>query len=160
MYGQGVAKGLWVTLKHYFRTYRFGKDPFRGSGIFTVQYPEERLPLPERFRGRPMWLRNQQTGKPACTACGVCVRACPHGCIALVSHMGENKKRVVDSYTINLGDCMYCGLCVDACAFNSLSMSHEFELACYTRENIVWDGERLLEPWKEEAISRPAFRNP
>ncbi len=139
---------MWVTLKHFLGTYKVGKDPFRGKTIFTVQYPEERLPLPERFRGRPMLLRNKETGKSACTACGVCVRACPHGSIVLESHMGENKKRVVDKYTINLGDCMYCGLCADACAFNALDMSHEFELACYSRQNIVWDEERLLEPWQ------------
>jgi formate hydrogenlyase subunit 6/NADH:ubiquinone oxidoreductase subunit I len=43
---------------------------------------------------------------------------------------------------------MMCGLCADACAFNSLTMSHEFELATYTRESTVWDGDRLLEPWQ------------
>lgn len=150
MYGLGIAKGLLVTLKHFFKTYKLGRDPFRGPAIFTVQYPDERLPLPPRFRGRPMWLRNKQTGKPACTACGVCVRACPHGCITLESHMGEDKKRVVDKYTINLGDCMFCGLCADSCAFNALVMSHDFELACYSRDSLIWDGERLLEPWNKE----------
>ena len=78
MYGLGVAKGMWVTLKHFFQTYRFGKDPFRGKAIFTTQYPDERLALPERFRGRPVWLRNQETGKAACTACGYC-QPCPSG---------------------------------------------------------------------------------
>ncbi len=148
MYGLGVAKGMLVTLRHFFGTFKFGRDPFRGKAIFTVQYPDERLPLPERFRGRPMWMRNQQTGKPMCTACGVCVRACPHGCITLESHMGPDKKRVPDSFVINIGSCMMCGLCADACAFGSLTMSHEFELATYDRESTIWDGERLLEPWE------------
>lgn len=150
MYGLGIVKGLLVTLKHYLQTYRFGRDPFRGKAIFTVQYPEERLPLPPRFRGRPMWLRNQQTGDPNCTGCSVCARTCPHGCITLVTHMGEDKKRVVDSYTIDLGNCIYCGLCADSCAFNALAMSHEFELAYYSRENLVWDGDMLLGPWRKK----------
>jgi len=150
MYGLGIAKGLLVTLKHFLGTFTVGKDPFRGKALFTVQYPEERLPLPERFRGRPLWLRNQQTGKPNCTACGVCVRACPHGCITLESHMGPDKKRVVDKYTISLADCIMCGLCADSCAFNALTMSHEFELACYSRESMLWDGDQLLEPWKTQ----------
>jgi NADH-quinone oxidoreductase subunit I len=146
MYGLGIAKGMLVTLRHFWGTYRFAKDPFRGKAIVTTEYPDERLPLPERFRGRPEWLRNKETGLPACTACGVCIRACPHGCIVLESHMGPDKKRVVDKYTIDLGRCIMCGLCADACAFHSLAMSHEFELACYSRKSMDWDGDMLLEP--------------
>jgi hypothetical protein len=59
MYGQGLAKGLWVTLKHFVNTYI--ADVARGSrdylgdtqfemrqgpkakGIFTVEYPDEKL---------------------------------------------------------------------------------------------------------------------
>jgi NADH-quinone oxidoreductase subunit I len=146
MYGLGIAKGMWVTLRHFFGTYRVAKDPFRGKAIVTTEYPDERLPLPERFRGRPEWLRSKATGLAACTACGVCVRACPHGCIELESHMGPDKKRVVDKFTIDLGRCIMCGLCADACAFSALGMSHDFELACYSRRTMIWDGEMLLEP--------------
>ncbi len=95
----GVASilvSLRVTLRYLF------------TPAITTQYPDERLPLPERYRGRPELLRNRETGLPACTACGVCVRACPHGCIVLESHMGPDKKRVVDKFTIDLGRCIMC----------------------------------------------------
>jgi NADH-quinone oxidoreductase subunit I len=153
MYGLGIAKGMLVTLRHFFGTYRLAKDPFRGKAIVTTQYPDERAPLPERFRGRPLLLRNQETGKASCTACGVCVRACPHGCITLESHMGPDRKRVVDKYTVDLAECIMCGLCADSCAFNSLGMSHEFELACYDRRTMLWDADRLLEPWKGHEVA-------
>ena len=41
MYGEGILKGFAVTLSYLF------KKPF------TIQYPEERRPVSERFRGRP-----------------------------------------------------------------------------------------------------------
>jgi NADH-quinone oxidoreductase subunit I len=69
MKGQGILKGLGVTLKHLIDTYlediKAGKDRYYTEegvrqrmtsdtkGIFTVNYPEERLPLPEAYRFVP-----------------------------------------------------------------------------------------------------------
>ena len=69
MYGKGIIKGMGVTLKHFIQAYvedikwlgrryykpegiahRSSKD---AKGIFTVQYPEEKLPMPEEFRFIP-----------------------------------------------------------------------------------------------------------
>ena len=41
MFGTGIAKGMATTLRHF-----FGKKT-------TIQYPEERAPLPIGFRGLP-----------------------------------------------------------------------------------------------------------
>jgi len=76
MYGKGILKGLSVTWKRYWNTYiediawffrrlTGGKSRYytpegvarRSSkdtrGIFTIQYPEEKLPTPEEFRYVP-----------------------------------------------------------------------------------------------------------
>ena len=66
MYGQGLLKGLSVTLMRFIDSYtedfrwffkRYGKVAFRASsdakGTFTVQYPEERLIVSEEFRYVP-----------------------------------------------------------------------------------------------------------
>ena len=69
MYGMGIIKGMGVTLKHFVETYLddirwFGKRYYTDEGIahrrstdtrgiFTVQYPEEKLPVPEEFRYIP-----------------------------------------------------------------------------------------------------------
>ncbi len=68
MYGVGILKGLGVTFKHFVDTFIddmrwFGKrnDPaeFRykqslaNRGMVTVEYPDEKLAVPERFRFIP-----------------------------------------------------------------------------------------------------------
>jgi NADH-quinone oxidoreductase subunit I len=69
MNGLGLLRGLVVTIKHFFGTYLedikgknkkyYTKEGVEGrtnadvKGIFTVQYPEEKLPIPEEFRYIP-----------------------------------------------------------------------------------------------------------
>jgi hypothetical protein len=89
--GWNILKALWITFRRFVETYiddlrwlfkkGFGKrytpetipvrqHPLTKRGIFTVQYPQERLPLPERFRGFPFLVYDDETGKLRCTACG------------------------------------------------------------------------------------------
>jgi NADH-quinone oxidoreductase subunit I len=98
MFGSGVLKGLGVTLKEFVATYvddvkkipsRYagGKEELdqtgasAQNGIFTVQYPEERRKLSERFRYIPMLIYDAETGEDRCTACGICAKVCPPQCI-------------------------------------------------------------------------------
>lgn len=151
MYGKGIAKGLWVTLKHIWGTYAkdITKFPRRYAlegiakrteydlyGLFTLQYPEERYEMFPRFRGALMHLRNPETGEPNCTACGLCERACPHGVIT-VEGEGKGKDRKVTAYRYDLGRCIFCRLCVEACNFNAIEMSHEYELSRYKKDFIL-----------------------
>ena len=75
MYGMGILKGLGVTLKHFVNTYvddlrygfgKYGEDSNnfstrqgpKAEGAFTVQYPDEKLAVPERFRFTPFLVVN------------------------------------------------------------------------------------------------------
>ncbi len=162
MFGIGMVKGLGVTLTHFIATYvddlkhwvrlqryRYPDRIYRRhkpdqKGIFTIQYPEERMEMFPRFRGCLMQMRNPATGEPNCTACGVCARVCPHGCIKIVTSDGPNGQRGLVSYEAHLENCMVCGLCVEACPFNALGMSPEYENATYQREELVYDMDTLL----------------
>ncbi|MBI2848835.1 MAG: NADH-quinone oxidoreductase subunit I [Chloroflexi bacterium] len=128
MNGLGILKGMTLTFKHLFRK------------PITVQFPEERIINAPRFRGTEfLWSQER------CTGCSTCAKACPDGCITIVTSR-SNGQRVVERYDIDIRVCMFCGLCVEACPFGALAMSHYFETATYASPSLVFDRQRLLIP--------------
>ena len=179
MFGSGVLKGLGVTLKEFVATYiddikqvpsRYsgGKEVIDQSkvgeqhGLFTIQYPEERRKLPERFRNIPMLLyeTNAETGtkEQRCTACGICAKVCPPQCIWIVRDKDENGKPITRpaEFHIDASICMNCGLCAEFCPFDAIKMNHDFEIAAYKRmPHLVFDLEELNVPVSYYARIRP-----
>ncbi|MEK7475087.1 MAG: 4Fe-4S binding protein [Candidatus Coatesbacteria bacterium] len=147
--GYHVAKGMLVTISRFANTYVQGvrrtlrMAPGSGGpgsqGIFTVQYPEQRLPVPERFRVLPVLIREEATGKIRCTACGICTKVCPTQCIWIVQAKGEDgkTKNAPESFCIEPNVCMNCGLCAEYCPFNAIKMDVKFELAEYRRQEVL-----------------------
>ncbi|WP_366921645.1 NADH-quinone oxidoreductase subunit I [Metallumcola ferriviriculae] len=119
MYGQGLLKGLGITLKHFF-----------GKAI-TEQYPEEMPNLSPIFHG------SFALDVEKCIACGICAKTCPNNVINIESSKGEDKKRKLDGYQMDIGLCLFCGLCVESCPTDAINFTQEFELSCYTREDAV-----------------------
>lgn len=116
-----TAKGMRITA-------RYGVDV---KEEVTIQYPEQRGPVFERFRG---FLHNDVN---TCISCNMCVKVCPVDCISLEAVRGADKKMVLVSYDINIGRCMYCGLCVEVCPPKSLTHSAGFEKSMLTRDEMV-----------------------
>lgn len=119
MFGKGLIEGLGITLKHTFE-----KDK-------TIQYPEERPYLQNRYRGHLAF------DYPKCIACGLCVKTCPNKVLTLDTFTEEGaKKKKVRSYTIDLQYCLFCNLCVEICPTDTLYFSKDFELSQYNRQDI------------------------
>ena len=127
-----LATGMKVTLKEYF------------TAKSTEQYPENRkttLHVASRHRGRLVFKRNDD-GTYKCTACTLCEKACPNGTIKITAHMAEDpetgkKKKVLDDYQYDLGDCMFCQLCTNSCNFDAIEFTNDFENATFDRESRV-----------------------
>ena len=127
-YINDIVEAVVTTAKGMRITARYGVDP---KEEVTLQYPEERWEVPERFRG---FLFNDIK---TCTSCTMCVKVCPIDCISLESVRGADKKMVLCSYDINIARCMYCGLCVEVCPPKSLKHTGGYEMASLTRGELI-----------------------
>ena len=168
MYGQGILRGLRITLTHFIRTYiddlRYGFRKYAGNenfaqrqgprarGAFTVQYPDEKLAVPERFRFIPFLIvedydHPERPGHDWCTSCGICAKVCPPQCIWIVrgtDPQSGRPKPEPEAFFIDIDICMNCGYCAEFCPFDAIKMDHDYELASYDRTSQhIFDKEKL-----------------
>jgi NADH-quinone oxidoreductase subunit I len=177
MYGLGIVKGLAVTIKHFVDSYtedvqwlsKKYVDPdktkirqsTKGKGLFTVQYPDEKLDVPERFRYIPFLIYEEKDGKheDRCTSCGICAKVCPPQCIWIVRTDDPVTKRPVPQpkeFYIDTDICMNCGYCAEFCPFDAIKMDHNYELASYDRTTAhVYNKAKLDKPVSYYASIRP-----
>ncbi len=104
--------------------------------LITVQYPHETLKMPGRFRGHVKLILDPATGKSRCTACNLCVRACPSDCIDVegLKREGEKKKSVTE-YVLDFTTCSLCGSCVEACPSDAIEYSKDYNVVSRNRED-------------------------
>ncbi len=129
--GQGLLTGLDVVFRHFRDALtRKLEKPSQQTGVFTVQYPEERLKLPEAFRNFPILLYDDETGQELCTSCFQCQRICPPQVIHMTQARDPATGKAVPAvaeFLIEYDACMSCGLCAEVCPFDAIKMDHEFE---------------------------------
>ncbi len=131
-----VGIGMKITFSHLF------------TKAVTIQYPDERLQLPDRERNRLF------VNMDDCIGCDQCARACPVNCIYLetvkavpgdivgrtgVTSNGKKKALYVPTFTIDIAKCCYCQLCVFPCPTECIYMTDVFEFSEYRRENLVYE---------------------
>jgi NADH-quinone oxidoreductase subunit I len=131
MIGTGILKGMAVTARNFVGSY-FDKDR-----LITVQYPEERNPLPENYRNFPFLVYDGDDSQAGlrCVACKICEKECPPQCIYIVK--SEDKKPdymgkpqfYPKIFDIDISVCMSCQICVEVCPFEAIKMDKEFELS-------------------------------
>jgi NADH-quinone oxidoreductase subunit I len=131
MIGRGILKGMAVTLRNFAGSY-FEKDR-----LITVQYPEERIPLPENYRNFPFlpYDGDDPHAGLRCVACKICEKECPPQCIYIIK--SEDKKPDYMGkpqfypavFDIDISVCMSCQICVEVCPFEAIKMNKEFELS-------------------------------
>ncbi len=98
----------------------------------TVQYPDERLPIPDRYRGIH-YLEQEK-----CIDCLACARACPIDCIEMDA-IRHGKELEWVSFTLDYQKCMFCELCVYPCPKDCIHMGTEFALTTTDRSELNLD---------------------
>jgi NADH-quinone oxidoreductase subunit I len=127
----------------------------------TIEYPEEKVPVYPRFRGRHKLHRFEDTGLEKCVGCSLCAAACPADCIRVVAAENTPSNRVSAGeryaavYEINLARCIFCGYCEVACPFDAITMGHDYEMSDYDRPDLIFTKEMLLaEPLDRTPLRR------
>jgi NADH-quinone oxidoreductase subunit I len=98
----------------------------------TVQYPDERLPIPDRYRGIH-YLEQEK-----CIDCLACARACPIDCIEMDA-IRHGKELEWVSFTLDYQKCMFCELCVYPCPKDCIHMGTEFAFVTFDRSELKHD---------------------
>ena len=98
----------------------------------TVQYPDERMPIPERFRGIH-YLEQEK-----CIECLACARACPIDCIEMEA-IRHGKELEWISFTLDYQKCMFCELCVYPCPKDCIHMGTEYAFVSFDRSEFKHD---------------------
>src|SRR3989338_1212182 len=86
-----ILSGMVITVKHLFCNLLS-----INRGI-TVEYPDEKKVIPERYRGRHR-LTQREDGSPRCVACFMCATACPAECIYIEA--GEHPDWRIEKYPV------------------------------------------------------------
>ena len=140
LYLVAIIKGLFITIKHFFRKKA------------TIHYPEQVRTFSPVYRGRHMLKRDEQ-GRENCTACGLCALSCPAEAITMKA--AERKKgeehlyreeKYAAKYEINMLRCIFCGLCEEACPKDAIYLSETFAPSNFTRKGFVYSKDNLLIP--------------
>lgn len=148
-YVVAVFKGLMITLRHMFKK------------KVTIQYPDEKKVMPAAYRGLHMLTKDEE-GRVKCVACEMCSTACPANCIRIVAADGDwqdSREKYPEVYEIDLLRCIFCGMCVEACPEDAIDMTDLHTMADYTREDFIYDKDRLLKVYDEFVSVHPEKAN-
>ena len=91
----------------------------------TTKYPFVKPPLPDDFRGEPIF------DQELCIGCGLCNKECPSRAIEMVEVDGKRKPGV------HLDKCIFCYRCVDICPKKAIKQSDKYELATTDKSSLT-----------------------
>lgn len=128
-----VLVGMKITFMHLF------------TRSVTIQYPDVKLPLPERVRNR------LYVNMDDCIGCLQCERACPVSCIEIetvkslptedLGKTSNDKKKAlwVTKFDIDFAKCCYCQLCVFPCPTECIYMTDVYEFSEFERSSLKYN---------------------
>ena len=160
-------KGLSITLRHIFSATKSKKVKAiddktyfdQQDGIATVQYPHQKLPVPEVGRYQ------LDVEIDDCIVCDLCAKICPVDCIEIESIKateaigktsdGSVKRLYAPKFDIDMAKCMYCGLCTTVCPTECITMTNQYDRSFQNLSELNYHFANMTE--EEAAIKRAEF---
>ncbi len=185
-YWKNLNRGIWTTLgglrlaiQHFFGifkrkpSYQVMTDNYfaQFEGTFTVQYPKEKIPVPDHGRYQ---LHNEIDD---CIVCDKCAKVCPVDCIDIEpirspetfgeTSDGTPKRIYAAKFDIDMSKCCFCGLCTTVCPTECLTMTPEYDFSTYDigdhnfpfanlTEAAIQQRKKEWEVFQEEKATKPA----
>ena len=143
LYLPSILTGLRITFRHFWLR-------LIGRTKVTMQYPEEKWPMPEGYRGAPTLVKDEE-GREKCVSCQLCEFICPPRAIRIVP--GELPKdsayakveKGPQAFDIDMIRCIYCGLCEEVCPEEAIFLRKDYAITGLTRGEMVHNKEKLYE---------------
>jgi NADH-quinone oxidoreductase subunit I len=154
LYIPAVVEGLATTVAHTV-------SALFGSGKLTQQFPEVEPQLPANYRGVHRLNRDEE-GRVKCVACYMCSTACPAHCIDIVAAPSPwpDREKYPETFVIDELRCIYCGMCEQACPVDAIELTTLYDLTGLSREEMMFDKEKLLSVFDETTRPDAKFPNP
>ena len=159
---QTVFEGMSISLASFFVhpvTIQYPEDDISSAENLKKTYKGQLGPMPENYRGI------LDVDLSICTACQLCVKACPIDCIVIdavkcdkskvqgtKSEKPAVKTRTCTRFDIHMGKCMFCALCTLACPTGAIFHTKVFEMNKFQLQDLVLPF--VSEEEKEKAIQR------
>jgi NADH-quinone oxidoreductase subunit I len=153
-------KGLSLTIDHFFAARKsrvvegIQSDNYfkQQEGNATIQYPHQKLPVPEVGRYQ------LDVDIDDCIVCDLCAKICPVDCIEIESIKateaigqtsdGTTKRLYAAKFDIDMAKCLYCGLCTVVCPTECITMTKEYDRSVTNVADLIY---KFSEMTPEEA---------
>jgi NADH-quinone oxidoreductase subunit I len=113
------------------------------EGTNTIQYPRQKLPIPEVGRYQ------LDVEMDDCIVCDLCAKICPVDCITIESIKateaigqtsdGTTKRLYAAQFDIDMAKCMYCGLCTIVCPTECIVMTNQYDKSVFEINQLVYE---------------------
>ena len=152
LYIPSILNGFKVTMRHFFswkRSEVYADKQSNFAAKTTMQYPEEKWPVPTGYRGAP-YLVKDVDNSTKCVSCQLCEFVCPPKAIRITppGRDGdvdrEGAEKMPEAVDINMLRCIYCGFCQEVCPEEAIFLLKDYVITGENREELIYDKEKLL----------------